>query len=274
MSISANAQWRGFAKTWLERLGLLGPAFRAWEALRAIDRRYSRELYKKGVGPDGLPVPPPRLVVGVGGHNNVDAFVEGGRLLARRIESLLERHSVEVEDLSAILDFGCGSGRIIRQWKFLETPALFGCDYNAEAVAWCAANLSHARFTVNGPMPPLPYETASFDLVYAFSVFTHFTEPMQFAWIQEMARVIRPDGHLIISVHGPTWSTALAATECETFNRGQLVVRYASVAGTNLCAAFHPMPFIHQMTQPHFELLELHSQHGDQDLLLMRRLHD
>ena len=210
-------------------------------------------------------------MVAVGGHNNVEAFLEGGRLLARRIESLLNRHGMHLEKCTAVLDFGCGSGRIIRQWKFDGKPALFGCDYNAEAVAWCAANLTHARFSVNGAMPPLPYEAATFDLAYAFSVFTHFTEPMQCAWMQEMAPVVRPGGHLIISVHGPSWSRVLTAAESEAFASGQLVVRYASVAGSNLCAAFHPEPFIHRMSRPHFELLESQSQHGDQDLLLMHR---
>jgi SAM-dependent methyltransferase len=46
-------------------------------------------------------------------------------------------------------------------------------------------------------------ESEGFDFIYAISVFTHIDEEMQNAWIQELHRVLKPKGILLISVLGP-----------------------------------------------------------------------
>jgi SAM-dependent methyltransferase len=120
-------------------------------------------------------------------------------------------------------------------------------------------------------MPPLCYPDERFAFVYAFSVFTHFTEEQHWAWIRELARVVKPAGHLMISVHGASFVHLLDATEAAAFAGGDLVVRYASVAGSNTCAAFHPPQFVQRLVDTHFEPVGTSAAHGDQDLLLLRR---
>ena len=61
------------------------------------------------------------------------------------MRAILARSGVTIERLGAILDFGCGAGRVLRHWKSLEGPALHGTDYNPELVAWCAASLPFAH---------------------------------------------------------------------------------------------------------------------------------
>jgi SAM-dependent methyltransferase len=51
--------------------------------------------------------------------------------------------------------------------------------------------------------PPLPFaEDNSFDLVYAFSVFTHIPAEHQEAWLLEMKRILKPGGFLVCTVAG------------------------------------------------------------------------
>ena len=51
--------------------------------------------------------------------------------------------------------------------------------------------------------PPLPYGDQSLDVVYAISIWSHFAEPAALAWLDEMHRLLRPGGMLVLSTHGP-----------------------------------------------------------------------
>jgi len=50
------------------------------------------------------------------------------------------------------------------------------------------------------PRASLPYRDSFFNLVYAYSVFTHLPEPAQNVWIPEIARVLRPGGVFVCTV--------------------------------------------------------------------------
>ncbi len=106
-----------------------------------------------------------------------------------------------------VLDFGCGSGRTLLWLRSLRpTWTLWGCDIDADAIAWCRTHVDGDRHRVNGPLPPLPFEANRFDLIYAVSVLTHLDEARGLAWLEELRRVVRPDGIVLLSLHGPsTW---------------------------------------------------------------------
>lgn len=85
--------------------------------------------------PDGLPIPPTKLINIVAGTWDIRWFLEGGKLAAESIKSILEKNGVDIQDLGEILDFGCGCGRVMR---FLKGKAgLYGTDYNRELIKWC-----------------------------------------------------------------------------------------------------------------------------------------
>ena len=150
----------------LARAGLLRPAFRGYERLQALFARAR----------DGrADLPPARLRVRVAGTADLAWFIEGGRLAAETVRAAAERHGRPVEELEALLDFGCGCGRVLRHWRELS-GAVHGSDADREAVEWCRTHLPFARTAPNDPAPPLAYAEGSFDLVYAFSVLTHLPE--------------------------------------------------------------------------------------------------
>ena len=62
--------------------------------------------------------------------------------------------------------------------------------------------MPYAAVAVNDADPPLPYPEGAFDLVFGHSVFTHFDEPRQNAWLSELQRVISPGGLPVLSTHG------------------------------------------------------------------------
>ncbi|HVS85545.1 MAG TPA: class I SAM-dependent methyltransferase [Gaiellaceae bacterium] len=228
----------------LERARLLGPAFRGWESWQALRGG-------KRVAVDGPPLPPRRLMVRVAGTADADWFLRSGRAA---YDAIVEH--VRPEELDSVLDFGCGCGRVTRWWSGFE-GAVAGSDLSGPAVAWCRRNLAFARFEQNGLAPPLAFTDASFDLVYALSVFTHLTGELQLAWRDELRRVLRPGGRLLLTTHGRSYLPRLDPGERDRFEAGELVVRWGDLPGTNLCSAYHPERYLRETFADGFEVREL-----------------
>ena len=226
----------------LTRLRLQRPAFRTYEALASL-RGLGR---KASPAEDGLPVPPPRLIMRVAGTPDAHWFLDSGRAAADGIGDTLERAGRPVEQLDAILDFGCGCGRVTRRWAALDGVAIHGSDRSEPAIDWCRRNLVFARFETNELAPPLPHADASFDLVYALSVFTHLTEELGRAWVADLARVLRPGGYLYLTTHGAWYRERLTPDERRTFDDGGIVVRRPEAVGSNLCASFHSRTYVQE----------------------------
>ena len=225
---------------------------------------------------DGLPLPPARLRTQVGPlHADAAFFLESGRQQAELIERVLHENGVEIAELGALLDFGCGCGRVLRRWSRLAGTRVCGCDIDARMIAWCRENLPFAEVAVTSSSPPLPYESSAFDLVYAFSVFTHLTEAAQHAWIRECGRVLRPGGHLLISTLGEHYASLdrLSERELEAFRSGELVVLYEGSSGTSLCSAYHPPQYVRDRLAADYELVAFlpAADDGRHDLHLLRK---
>ena len=99
------------------------------------------------------------------------------------------------------------------------------------------------------------YGDETFDLIYAISVFTHLTEELGRAWIAELRRLLRPGGLLMFTVHGRACLPYLTRRERAGYERGELIVQFAEAAGANICAAYHPEPYVERLTSD-FEVLE------------------
>ncbi len=180
----------------------------------------------------------------VAASEDVSWFLESGALAASSMCRLLEKNGIVLESLGAILDFGCGAGRVLRHWETLRGPSLHGTDYNPDLIAWCTRNLPFARFRVNGLGSGADYPDETFDLISALSVFTHLAEPRQSFWIEELTRVLRPGGHLFLSLHGEHYLPQLCEVDRERFRDGSLVVVNSRREGSNNCAAFHPESYV------------------------------
>lgn len=167
--------------------------------------------------PAGIVVPPEALRYRVGASTSAEHFLEQGRLAAEAVTRTLDTAGYRFAEFADVLDFGCGSGRVI-QW-LPRAGRLFGSDTDRDAIAWCSAHLPFATFSVNDPLPPLPYREASFDLVYALSVFTHVNEPAQLLWLKELQRVTRPGGLVLVTVRGDAYVHEMNAEVRDTVER-------------------------------------------------------
>jgi SAM-dependent methyltransferase len=218
-------------------------------ALRPLARLRERVIAWRAPEPagparDGLPLPPARLRVLVDGEGDPERFLRAADEIAATIGRTLAAAGAPLDDLEAVLDFGCGCGRVARRWATLSGPELHGCDYNRALVAWCRDNLTHMEFRENELEPPSPYADGTFDLVYAISILTHLTEPLARAWMADWVRILRPGGLLLFSTHGDAFRGSLGAAARRQYDAGRTVVTAPRMEGANACVAHHPYRYV------------------------------
>jgi SAM-dependent methyltransferase len=146
---------------------------------------------------------PPGAIRARSGSPRLRSYMRGGQAAASQVAEGIERAGRSAGDVESLLDFGCGSGRVVRHLAgHLPNARLHGSDVDADAIAWGQAHLPGIDFAVNQFRPPLPFGDGAFDVVYSISVFTHLNEPYQDEWLAEIARVLEPGGLALLTVHG------------------------------------------------------------------------
>jgi SAM-dependent methyltransferase len=105
---------------------------------------------------------------------------------------------------SRILDFGCGWGRLTRYLaRDAEPGRLHGCDPVEGILQVCRDNGVPAELARSDPVPErLPFD-GEFDLAFAFSVFTHLSEPAHESCLRALHRSLRAGGLLVVTVRPP-----------------------------------------------------------------------
>lgn len=161
-------------------------------------------------------------------------FAEVGR---RYVEHVVELTGLQQSD--DVLDIGCGSGRMaIPLLDFLGPDGSYrGFDIVPEWIRWCADNVSarnsHFRFTVadirNRKYNPdgavdaseyrFPYDSESFAVAFATSVFTHLMPADLENYIAETARVLEPGGRCLSTYFLITDRPAVGRAELDFSHR-------------------------------------------------------
>jgi SAM-dependent methyltransferase len=102
---------------------------------------------------------------------------------------------IELASGKDVLEVGCGTGLVLSKVAKVARQAR-GVDLSP-------GMLSHARArgldVREGDATSLPFEDASFDVVYAFKVLAHVPDVDRA--IAEMTRVVRPGGHVLVEVY-------------------------------------------------------------------------
>ena len=100
-----------------------------------------------------------------------------------------------------VLDFGCGWGRLIRLlYKFVPYEQIYGIDPWEKSIEVCRAHGIKANLAVSDWVPrTVPFDI-QFDLIFAFSVFTHLSEKTCAEALSTLRNHISTDGLLVITV--------------------------------------------------------------------------
>src|SRR5262249_18027231 len=100
----------------------------------------------------------------------------------------------------AVLDFGCGWGRVTRFFlKDVAPSQLWGIDIRSETID-IAKKLFQGpggAFEVTNAPPPTTFAEGTFSLVFSYSVFSHLSEEVHYEWLSEFNRILKPGGVVI-----------------------------------------------------------------------------
>lgn len=150
------------------------------------------------------------------GSSGEDALREAF-LFYRASKDYAAKLGIPTDRTARVLDFGCGWGRIYRFFlRDLIISNLVGVDVDQDCVDLCRRCIPMGRFEKCDFMPPLASAAdASFDWIYAYSVFSHLSEETASAWVNEFARILRPGGMLICTTlkggHISVWESLMAS---------------------------------------------------------------
>ena len=162
----------------------------------------------------GLALPPIRLRAG-GIHFRADQdFLASAADEARRVVA-----DAPAGGPLALLDIGCGAGRLAYGLLAAGSPIsrYEGLDVMPEPIAWCTATITarypayhfgvvdvyNERYNPGGSHQAtgtsLPFADRSFDVIYAYSVFSHMVSADVRAYLTEVARVMTPAGVAVVT---------------------------------------------------------------------------
>lgn len=181
---------------------------------RASPRQLKEHLAVEGVAEGNLlieavrevidepPVmPPAELMYRVAHTRDAIDFALSGTVSFFDFTPLIDRYDRASQP--RVLDWDCGSGRLsIPLAARRPDLALTGCDIDAEAVQWCRDNIAGGDFHVIDPLPPTSFTRGEFTSIVGYSVITHLSRELQFAWRDELHALLADGGIAMVTTMG------------------------------------------------------------------------
>jgi SAM-dependent methyltransferase len=138
----------------------------------------------------------------VHGASDFPSFHVIGAHVARDLDAVLEAQQPSVSNQAHVLDFGCGCGRVLTRVKRRHPGwRMSGSDIDAAAIDWCrdiSLTSPSSRSTARGRRCPPTRAVLTWCMR---SRCTHLPEDLQLEWLEELNRITRLGGLLLLSVH-------------------------------------------------------------------------
>ena len=159
-----------------------------------------------------------------------------------------------------VLEWGCGggSGRVIRHIPaaFTIETEIYASNCNPGTINQCGENINHIRVFLNRLQSPLQFEEEYFDFIYSISVFTHLSEVVSHQWIDELFRIARLGGGLVITTNGDSWKNIMRPDELEIYHAGEIIIRDRFEEGKKMYWVCHSPKYLKKKLFSKFEVMK------------------
>src|ERR1043166_1367872 len=133
----------------------------------------TRRLLREGLGPALPKLPDDQLQKNFVGSSGANALREGFQFY-QAIKRRCSEFGRPISPDRRILDFGCGWGRITRFFlKEVQAENLVGVDVDPDIIQICKETIGEGQYQTVSSHPPSHFPDRSFDVIFAYSVFSH-----------------------------------------------------------------------------------------------------
>lgn len=182
-----------------------------------------------------------------------------------------------------VFDFGGGTGRVFRHFAAQDEGwDTWTSDFRLSSVEWNLRHFTpHVKALSNTSTPTLPLPDGYFDLVTAYSVFTHIDAP-ELQWLAELRRILKVGGLAYLTIHNEdTWRASPGWRERFATEQGRAYEAELSPWKTVSawrqddpynCNVFHGREYIDRVWGSLFEIVQVAPLAvGEQAAVLCRR---
>lgn len=103
-----------------------------------------------------------------------------------------------LRDGMRLVDLGCGSGRLAAALRQTAKIDYVGLDAIDPLLQYCRQKFPDYRF-IHSTAMTLPFADQSVDVVSAFAVLSHMLHSEAYLYLQDMFRVLKPGGRVVMS---------------------------------------------------------------------------
>ncbi len=122
-------------------------------------------------------------------------------LFVRTLFAMYGRHGAKAAAELRVLDFGCGWGRLLRLFlKYVPAEGLHGVDPWQRSIDLCREHRLPCNLALSDYIPRTLPVKGPFDLIYAFSVFTHLSESTARVALATLREAIAEGGLLCLTI--------------------------------------------------------------------------
>jgi SAM-dependent methyltransferase len=188
---------------------------------------------------------------------------------------------------SRIYDFGGSTGRVFRHFYCQdESFEVWSSDFKLASYQWNQRYFpKDLKVFLNTFVPALPLPDRHFDVITAFSVFTHIDE-LESPWLVELRRILKPGGLLYVTIHDEVVWENMPLYQLETLQQssnGQYLTADSAFPGPRRafhfrddsyysCQVFHGSDYIHREWGRFFEIVDMRPlQHAERQCVVLLR---
>jgi SAM-dependent methyltransferase len=184
--------------------------------------------------------PDENIQVGTIGSSGKDSLLEP-KVMYNEIRRIVAQQNRPFDEKTTLLDFACGYGRNVRFFmKDIYPGNLYASDVRADSIDLCRSTFSdveeqkkRVKFDINKPFPPFKYKAKTFDIIMAYSLFSHLSEDAHLAWLKEFLRVLKNDGLLFLTIRQQSFLTLL-----NSISGDKNISEYNKMLVKNFCSSF------------------------------------
>lgn len=160
------------------------------------------DMLHERISPEPNLIPPPELMRSEGVRTLEEWFRRGEEW------STLLRAYANISRARAVLEIGCGLGDVALALRDVlpKSSTYDGLDLGREKIEFLRGTLTPAypnfrfNFAEGGGQHRLPYEDATFDVIFTVSAFTHLLPEAAATVLAEIKRVLAPSGQCVLGM--------------------------------------------------------------------------